>query len=318
MSATHTLERGRDSPDDFRHEAFLYSGLDEFVDGASSFIEHAVDDGDSVLVVVGAPKIDALRQRLGRRARHVHFADMEAVGRNPARIIPAWREFLDGSGSGARGVRGIGEPIWAGRSAAALAEAQRHEALLNVAFDATPAFWLLCPYDMASLDDYVVDHALRTHPFVLADGAHAMSLTYAHLDPFEGELPQPPTPPLALDFGPRTLHRVREFVAEHATRWGLGGRRVADVVVAVNELATNSIRHGGGQGVIRGWLEGDDVLFEVIDDGRIEHELVGRERPGIRQRGGRGLWIVNQLCDLVEIRSSVRGTRVRVRMALEP
>ena len=53
---------------------------------------------------------------LGDAARGVQFADMHQIGRNPARNIPAWRDFVDRNVAAGRGVRGIGEPIWAGRS----------------------------------------------------------------------------------------------------------------------------------------------------------------------------------------------------------
>jgi len=53
-----------------------------------------------------------LREVLGDGAERVRFEDMHRLGRNPARIIPAWREFLDESAPEGRPVRGIGEPIW--------------------------------------------------------------------------------------------------------------------------------------------------------------------------------------------------------------
>jgi hypothetical protein len=83
-------------------------------------------------------KIEALRSELGPRARDVAWVDMADVGRNTARIIPAWREFLDEQAD--RSLRGTGEPIWADRSAAELVECQRHESLLNLAFNAADGF----------------------------------------------------------------------------------------------------------------------------------------------------------------------------------
>src|SRR2546421_585138 len=87
-------------------------------------------------------------KRTRRRARVVEFADMAKVGRNPARIIPVWRQFVSERAAGGGRIRGIGEPVWAGRGPSELAEAQRHEALLNLAFAGTPGMWLLCPYDV--------------------------------------------------------------------------------------------------------------------------------------------------------------------------
>jgi anti-sigma regulatory factor (Ser/Thr protein kinase) len=81
-------------------------------------------------------------------------------------------------------------------------------------------------------------------------------------------------------------------------------------------VATNSIRHGGGEGKLRLWDEDDSLVLSVRDAGRIEDSLVGRERPPSEQASGRGLWLVNQLCDLVQIRSGKDGTEVRLRMSL--
>jgi len=71
---------------------------------------------------------------------------------------------------------------------------------------------------------------------------------------------------------------------------------------------------GGGGGTLRVWREPDAVVCEVRDRGFIRDPLVGRMAPPIEQYGGRGLWIVNQLCDLVQIRSAPSGTVVRVHM----
>jgi hypothetical protein len=54
----------------------------------------------------------------------------------------------------------------------------------------------------------------------------------------------------------------------------------------------------------------------VQDDGHITNPLVGRQAPGSFDDASRGLWVVNQLCDLVQVRSSVEGTTVRVHMSL--
>ena len=77
-------------------------------------------------------KRELLEQALGTHAERVTFADMEQVGRNPACIIPVWRDFLSQAGSGP--LVGVGEPVWPGRSDAELAECSRHESLINLAF----------------------------------------------------------------------------------------------------------------------------------------------------------------------------------------
>jgi anti-sigma regulatory factor (Ser/Thr protein kinase) len=106
---------------------------------------------------------------------------------------------------------------------------------------------------------------------------------------------------------------VRQFCLEA----GLDDERVAGVVLAVNEIATNSVRYGGGEGVLHLWSEPGALLAETRDTGSITSPLVGRELPPEDQAGGRGLWIANQICDLVQIRSSpAAGTVVRLHVLL--
>jgi anti-sigma regulatory factor (Ser/Thr protein kinase) len=302
----------------FRHEALFYAGRDDFVRQAAQFLRDAVAAQEPALVVVDAPKIDLLREELDGAAADVCFADMADIGANPARIIPAWREFVDRHAGSNRRLRGIGEPIWPGRTAAQLAECERHESLLNLAFAGGRSWWLLCPYDTEALDPVVLEEARRTHPLVLEDGVHEPSDAYYGLDaiaaPFAHPLPEPPEPVTEVTFESGPLGALRSFVAREAAEAGLGEARAADLVLAVHELATNSLRHGGGRGTLRVWREPGALACEVRDRGRIDQPLVGRERPAGTRPDGRGLWLANQLCDLVQIRCFPTGSVVRLHM----
>jgi len=303
----------------FVHEAFLYRGSDEFLRGMLEFIRAGVEAGEPVFVVLNAEKISRLRDALGEDADRVLFADMAEVGSNPARIIAAWHDFVDEHGSGGRPVRGIGEPIWAGRSDSELAECHRHESLLNLAFADTPSFRLLCPYDVSALDPAVVEEAARTHPFVSDVDSLRESGSYRGLEaisaPFADALSEPPESAKSIAFDSDSLGEVRELVASRAAEAKLRPDRTDALVLAVNEIATNSIRHGGGSGVIRTWDDGSFLLFQVEDAGRIDAPLAGRRQPLLDQPSGRGLWLANQLCDLVQVRTFENGNVVRIHMA---
>jgi anti-sigma regulatory factor (Ser/Thr protein kinase) len=304
--------------DDFRHEAFFYADQDEFLSGTASFLRAGLDADEAMLVVLSAPKIRALRAELDGSAERVTFADMAEVGANPARIIPAWREFVDRHAGSGRRLRGIGEPIWAARSPAELVECQRHESLLNLAFADTPGFYLLCPYDTAALDAHVLDEACRSHPHLVSDGAAARSDRYRDLElvaaPFDDPLPESAMRPDSRVFQAGTLVAMRQLVSGHARAAGLGSEAIQDLVLAVDEVATNSVIYGGGGGILRVWPEGDALICEVQDKGRIEDPLAGRREPAAGQPGGYGLWLANQLCDLVQVRTSPNGSAVRLHM----
>jgi anti-sigma regulatory factor (Ser/Thr protein kinase) len=304
----------------FRHEALLYAGEDGFMEGALSFLRGGLEGGEPMLVAVSERKIGLLRSELGADADAVAFLDMAEVGANPARIIPAWQEFVGSRAAPDAPVRGIGEPIWAERSAVELVECQRHESLLNLAFAGASAFRLLCPYDTGALGPDVLEEAFRSHPHLVEDGVERDSPACRDLAavaaPFDVPLPEPPPGTEELPFEPGTLSAVRGFVARHGLRAGLSTARAGDLVLATGEIAGNSVRYGGGGGVVRAWSEEGTALVEVRDSGRIADPLAGRRRPAEAQVGGWGMWLANQLCDLVQVRTLAGGTVVRLHMRL--
>ena len=299
-----------------RHEALLYAGDDQFAAGVLPFIEDALAARDPIVVAVDEAKIELLRRELGVDARRVHFADMREVGLNPARLIPAWREFVDGPVASGRRVWGVGEPIWAGRREAEVVECQQHESLLNLAF-ADTALSFLCSYDTDALDAGVIAEAHRTHAAVLQDGTRRHShafCDFAAAALFAEPLPEPRGPVAGRAFAAGELAVVREFVSRRARAAGLSASRCDDLVLAANEVASNSVRHGGGHGDLRIWREHETLLCEVRDGGRLDDPLAGRRRPDLMEIGGHGLWIANQVCDLVQLRSFPDGSAVRIHM----
>ena len=306
----------------FRHEALLYSGWAEFVAATVPFIRGGVQADEPVLVVESIDKIEMLRVALGGDADAVLFADMAEVGSNPARIIPAWHDFVSRHGVEGRRLRGIGEPIWKGRSSDELIECQRHESLLNVAFGRGQPWWLLCPYDTDKLDGSVIDEARRSHEYVIEGGQAQRSETFRGLEasgaPFDVPLPDRGTSVDEINFGPDDLASVRYMVALQAEAAGVDVGRARELVTAVNEIATNSVRHGGGAGRFRIWQEDSALVCEIRDSGRFADPLADRQRPSPTHTAPRGLWLANQLCDLVQIRSFADGTVIRMHMRHRP
>jgi anti-sigma regulatory factor (Ser/Thr protein kinase) len=308
--------------EEFRHEALLYAGMTDFLTGTVPFVRGGIEAGEPVLVVESAAKIALLRAELGPDASLVHFADMADVGANPARIIPAWNDFVTNHGGAGRRPRGIGEPIWKGRGPAELIECQRHESLLNTAFAGRDPWWLLCPYDTEALDPDVIDEARRSHEFVTDGQTNRRSNDYRGLAasgaPFDVPFPEPVASVTELAFQDGSMVAVRELVGRIASSAGLSASRVTHLVLAVNEIATNSLVHGGGKGSLRVWRDPAAVSCEIRDTGRFDSPLADRERPASGGTGPRGLWLANQLCDLVQIRTFADATAVRLHVWLKP
>jgi anti-sigma regulatory factor (Ser/Thr protein kinase) len=130
--------------------------------------------------------------------------------------------------------------------------------------------------------------------------------------PFDRPLPEPPARARRLVVDRSTLHDVRELVGGQAEAAGLATEAAADLVLTVNELVTNTVRHGGGRGLLSVWPEHDAVVCDVRDHGRIDDPLAGRVEPSVTTEGGRGLWMANRLCELVQVRAYADGGAVRV------
>jgi len=114
------------------------------------------------------------------------------------------------------------------------------------------------------------------------------------------------------------LSRVRALVFQRAREAGLTESRANDLVLAVSEVAANTLRHTKASGTLAIWRDGDEIVCEIHDEGTITDPLVGHRKPAPGASGGHGLWLVRQVCDLVELTSDANGTTVRMHMALRP
>jgi anti-sigma regulatory factor (Ser/Thr protein kinase) len=115
------------------------------------------------------------------------------------------------------------------------------------------------------------------------------------------------------------LSGVREFTAAWAHRAGLPPGQVNDLIIAAAELAANTLTHTTGPGTLTLWTTDEEVICQVEDQGHITDPLAGSIRPAPdASGGGRGLWVVHQVGDRVEIQTGPAGTTIRVHMRRSP
>jgi anti-sigma regulatory factor (Ser/Thr protein kinase) len=300
------------------HCAAFYDSAAGFVGCVRRFVAQGLDAGEPVLIAAPAESAGLLRDHLDGDGGRVSWADMTAIGANPARIIPAIRAFA-GAHDGGR-VRCVAQCLWTGRTAAQRRETIRHEALVNLAFTDVPVS-ILCPYDVRLPEADIVASARLTHPTLIRDGRAQDSAAYDEGTIFpagyDGALDPVPGDAVTLPYRD-DLHEVREFISGHAAAAGLARHRIADLVIAVSELAANTYRHTAAGGTVRVWATADELICQVRDTGQLSEPLLGRVRRVPDGSGGQGLWLVHELCDLVEIRTGPAGTQVRVHMQLRP
>ena len=300
-----------------RHAALLYASPGEFAAGVARFVQAAEQAGDPVLVACAGTSLDVLRPRLDGHGGLVTWADIRSTGLNPARLIDSIHLFA-GQHRG-RAICCVQEPAWPARTPEELREVIRHEALVNLVLADVPVS-VLCPYDMR-LGTGLIASVERTHPALIQSGRRWASSSYmANTVPEECDLPLSTPPAAAETLQYRDdLAAVRAFAASRARRAGLPPRRVGDLVIAVSELAANTLTHTGGPGSLTLWVTESEIICQVNDSGQIADLLAGRlSRDPVAAGGGRGLWVVQQVCDLVQIRTGPAGTAIRLHMHLNP
>jgi anti-sigma regulatory factor (Ser/Thr protein kinase) len=129
------------------------------------------------------------------------------------------------------------------------------------------------------------------------------------------QLPPPAVAPLFHTY--RTdLSKVRALVMQQSRAAGLTEGRASDLVLAVSEVAANTLRHTSSSGTLAIWHDREEIICEVHDEGTITDPEAGRHRPAADATGGHGLWLVRQVCDLVELRSDQTGTTIRMHMKI--
>jgi anti-sigma regulatory factor (Ser/Thr protein kinase) len=107
---------------------------------------------------------------------------------------------------------------------------------------------------------------------------------------------------------------IRRLVSDHLALTGLNSSRRQDLILAIDEIATNAVRHGGGRGLLELWLTAGRLCFRITDQGpgmgSDSAAATPAMAPAPTQLGGRGLWIARQVVDEITITTGADGTAV--------
>jgi anti-sigma regulatory factor (Ser/Thr protein kinase) len=299
-------------PDGAWHEAVPYSSAAHLVERLAPRVAAAVSAGDPVVAVLDEPTCECLRRALGSDSAEVDFQDPFEVHRMPAFTVAVrW----------ARTSRRITNPGGRALVVSQQIEVDRgplHWARLDIGVNVATAglpVTVLCPVDHDVADLPTVE---ATHPLVATANGPEPSKRYRQPEESVVDYPPPPPPGLGppvaeLPFGQDDLIDLRHRVLRVAVMAGLDADRGADLVLAVNELASNSVEHGAGRGLLRMW-DGPDVVAEVADHGRMSVPFPGMTIPPPDGARGRGLWLASELADTLEVWSEPGNTVIRVQM----
>jgi anti-sigma regulatory factor (Ser/Thr protein kinase) len=300
------------------HAALPYRSTGELEAAACQFASDAADAGAALFIACNSPSLSRMRTQLSDVGEHVAWTDSPGPGVNPGQLIYAISRFADQHPG--RPAWCLQEAAWPSRPDDELWEVIRYEALLNLALSTQVR--VMCPY-YVGLPPEVISCVQVTHPLTATGGQWQPTPRYQQ-QPTKFAVPpacdQPLSPPpgdaRVISFR-ADLARVRGMVSAEARAAGLSPSRASDLLLAVGELIANTLAHTSGPGALTIWATRHAVICQVSDGGHITDPLAGQLRPGPAQEGGgRGLWVVHQVCDLVQVRSSPAGTTIRVHMRL--
>ncbi len=296
-----------------QHEAVIHSSPADLACQLVPSITAVLDADGIVVAALDTAHREALRSALGGAADAVEFPD-------PAQVhsVPGFTVAVRWARTGRRVTRPGGRVLVVDQYIDGLACGPGHWARLdiglNVALSGLPVT-VLCPYPENSPE---LGRMRATHPSVCGPSGSRANQGYRQPGDIVIDFPPPPPPelgpPLALlPFGAGTLAALRHCVGDLAATAGLDPDRVADLVLAVNEIASNSLEHGGGSGLVRLWDTDGEVVAEVADaGGRMHVPFPGIVLPPPDGARGRGLWLASELCDVLAVWSDDSRTIIRM------
>jgi len=305
-----------------RHDLFLQDSTTDFPAVAVPFLRAALDAGDTAVIATRDPLARELADALGPDDRLLVMARQDVYRTRTPAALTALRKLADERAAHGGRVRVIGETDF-GPTPRHWLEWQRYEAVVNEALRDRP-LWGLCLYDTNRLADEVVEAGLRTHPDLVDARRRWANPDYLEPADFLRSLPVPEeplegtAPLLAVD-------DVSDFIGLRHTvgrlLGGLGG--VADLVedlhLAIDEMTSNAVRHGGPPVALRLWGSADRVVCRISDSGPGMDDPFAGYGPAHGSdlsRGGMGLWLARQLCDHVDVIDEGAGLTVRLATAL--
>jgi MEDS: MEthanogen/methylotroph, DcmR Sensory domain len=304
----------------FKHAACIYSDDSQFLDTALPFLADGLAVGEPVLAVTNPANLELLGAALGEHSGEVDYAESAFFGRRPPRRVAAFYRYWKGSQGGSRSgrVRILAEPVWAGRSAREITAWTRMEAALNVTLAST-SISMICPYDARTTDPGIIADALRTHPVQVAGSEQSPSPQYSDPAAFARScdarpLAQPPGDAETFAFD-GDLRGLRRFIVGSAGGHGVAGDRADMMVLAVSEVGAFLKSRGPAGAVVRTWEQPGAVVCDFRQPGAsIDDPFLGLRPAELVPGDGDGLWLANQICDWMDIRSGAEGCTIQLQI----
>jgi anti-sigma regulatory factor (Ser/Thr protein kinase) len=296
---------------ELRHNAFVYSSLDEYVARSVAFLREGLEAGDGAIVAHTRPGLAAMREALGSNANEVTFVDVSSTYTRPARTLAAYYKIFTGELQKTASLRAVADvqlgpdprewDLWMG-----------YEAVFNRSFSHLP-LWVWCTYNSDRLTDPILDGVWQTHPEVVTDDTWDASKDYDDPDELLRRVTPEPRPLSGLrsiSFG-HGEDEFRERLARELAADEVSEAKALDMLVASTEVFKNAVEVGGGVEDVRVGRADGRFVCEITDRGP------GFDDPGAgylppREGVGGGLWVARQLTWQLEFFHSPMGFTARL------
>ncbi|WP_104530540.1 sensor histidine kinase [Blastococcus saxobsidens] len=302
----------------FRHDGLIHESIDELTAVAASFLLEGLAAGDAAVLAVGPATTELLREAVGDDPRLLVLDRHQLYRSRTPTAITTFRRLAAEHAAAGRRVRVVGEVDF-GTTEADWHEWQRYESVINDAFAPFP-LWGLCVFDAERLPRPLLDTARHTHPQLRSREGLTPNQEYVDPERYLATLPVP-AEPLEGTVPALAVEDVADFTGlRHAVRRLLAGvdgpaDHVEDFLLAVDEMASNALRHGRAPVALRLWTAPGTLVCTISDSGRGWTDPFAGYGPAHGadlSAGGMGLWLARQLCDHVALRRDGSGASVRL------
>ncbi|MBA2472084.1 MAG: hypothetical protein DLM61_10365 [Pseudonocardiales bacterium] len=305
---------------EFAHVAVLYASDEQLCDLLLPYLDEGLRRQENILAVISQAARRVLHDALGDAADRVQWGSAGVSYDRLGQMFEGFTGYLAQQFRAGVPTRVIGE-FDSNSSPDRVSQYLRYESMANEIY-APYGYPVVCLWDQRRYPPDVLDHVRAVHPQLLDTSGPITNAEYhMPIDYLTRERSSPAAAPVDLDLvvhlgSADDLGVLRRRLRSWGATCGLAEPDTDDIVIAVDEIATNALEHGQPPACVRGWTTPDALFVQVDDQGRTCIPVTtGYHRPSTDARRGRGIWIARHLADVLTTHTGHTGTTVAMRFA---
>lgn len=302
----------------FAHVAALYAGDEQLRDLLLPYLDEGLRRRENILAVISDDARRVLRDALGDAADQVRWGSRGVSYDRLGQMFEGFAGYLAQQYRAGVPTRVIGE-FDSDNSPDRVSQYLRYESMANEVY-APYGYPVVFLWDQRRYPTDVLAHVRAVHPQLLDASGPIPNAEYRlPIDYLTQDQNSPAAAPVDLDLvahlrSADDLGLLRRRLRSWGATRGLGVQDTDDIVIAVDEIATNALEHGQPPACVRGWTTPAALLVQVDDQGRNSiPATTGYHRRSTDAQRGRGIWIAHHLADVLTTHTGPTGTTVAMR-----